>query len=385
MKEFKYITTQEELDSCISKFSDCIRLGVDLEFDKNRFAYGFTLSLIQVNFGEDIIVIDALCDLNLTEVFKILEDPTKQKVVFAFGEDIRLLHHVGCFAKNIYDLATGSKLLGFDQLSLSSLTEKVLGITDSGSSQKSNWLKRPLTEAQLKYAAEDVRNLFALQSDLIKQMERPELAEWLEQENSLFDVQDFSEEVSFSPIKNKDKKGLTAYEFFLFEQLMIHREEIAKKRNQAGYKLISKEMLLKLAKKEVKLGELMSRKDVSRHYKTKEVKNHIFELFKDSKDKAKAQGISLDDPAIKRLSQEEYRKWQEKKRVQQKIIREVFLPVKEELAKDYNKATSNFILSNKAQIEIATNGLKVALPYKQDLVKEYSERLNLPIDLLEKN
>jgi len=53
MENFKYINSQAELNSYLSQNIDCKRLGVDLEFDKNRFAYGFTLSLVQINFGED--------------------------------------------------------------------------------------------------------------------------------------------------------------------------------------------------------------------------------------------------------------------------------------------------------------------------------------------
>jgi len=293
-----------------------------------------------------------------------------------------LLHHIGCFAKNIYDLATATKLLGFDQLSLSSLTEKFLGITASESSQKSNWLKRPLSENQLVYAAEDVRHLFVLQDELEKLIAHAELQTWLEEENSLFDSQDFSEEVSFSPIKTKDKKNLTAYQFFLFEQLIIQREALAKEHNRAGYKLISKELLLKLSKQEVKLGELMAMKEVSKIYKTKQVKNSIFELFKDSKDKALALGISLNDPAIKKLSKEQYADFQKNKRLRQQIVNEIFLPIKDNLALEYSRETSNFILSNKVQILMAENGLDSVLPYKKQLILEKSKELNLPIELL---
>jgi len=383
MKDFKFIDNQEELASALQDVSGCKRVGLDLEFDKNRFSYGFTLSLIQLNFNGKVLMIDALKDLDLTQVFAVFTDKSIEKVVFAFGEDIRLLHHIGCFPKNIYDIAIAAKLLGYEQLSLSRLTEEVLGLEEGKSSQKSNWLKRPLTPSQLEYAAEDVANLFGLQASLEKKMEGSSVSAWLIEENKQYENFDFSNEVSFAPIKNKDKKGLTEHEFFLFEELMNYRESIAENSSIPGYRIVSKELLLKLAKHELKLGKFMSLKEVSRHFKNKEIKNHIFELFRDSRQKAKAKGLDLDEPVIKRLSKEEYSALQERKRRQQKIINSVFIPVKEHISKMYSKETASFILSNKIQLQIINNGLSSVLNYKSSLITTISSELDLPIELLD--
>jgi len=322
MKDFKFIDNQEELASALQDVSGCKRVGLDLEFDKNRFSYGFTLSLIQLNFNGKVLMIDALKDLDLTQVFTVFTDKSIEKVVFAFGEDIRLLHHIGCFPKNIYDIAIAAKLLGYEQLSLSRLTEEVLGLEEGKSSQKSNWLKRPLTPSQLEYAAEDVANLFGLQASLEKKMEGSSVSAWLIEENKQYENFDFSNEVSFAPIKNKDKKGLTEHEFFLFEELMNYRESIA-------------------------------------------------------------ENSSIDEPVIKRLSKEEYSALQERKRRQQKIINSVFIPVKEHISKMYSKETASFILSNKIQLQIINNGLSSVLNYKSSLITTISSELDLPIELLD--
>ncbi|MCI5054594.1 MAG: hypothetical protein MRY83_00730, partial [Flavobacteriales bacterium] len=126
-KEFQYISTQAGVDKCHSFLKKRDTIALDLEFDKNRYAYGFTLSMIQIFDGDDIYLIDALNETDLSGIFDILHSKQTQKIVYAFGEDIRLLHSLQCFPKNVYDLDICAKLLDFEPCSLSKLTSMVLG------------------------------------------------------------------------------------------------------------------------------------------------------------------------------------------------------------------------------------------------------------------
>ena len=111
---FEYITTQEQLSECITKINSVPEIAVDLEFDKNRYRYGFNLCLLQIKAADEIFLIDPLgADFDIKPIFEPLENPKIEKVVYAFGEDIRLLHTLGCYPKNLFDIVI--QIGGFNQ------------------------------------------------------------------------------------------------------------------------------------------------------------------------------------------------------------------------------------------------------------------------------
>ncbi|MCF6342040.1 MAG: ribonuclease D, partial [Bacteroidales bacterium] len=206
--QLKYITTSPELNESLNHLINVPSFAIDLEFDKNRYAYGFNLCLVQIYSGEYCYLIDPLAkDLDIGLLFPLLENEKIQKVVLSFGEDLRLLHSLGCFPKNLFDLALASRLLNHPPGSLAVLLGEVLQIGINKSSQNSNGLKRPLTEKQLNYAAKDVVHLLKLQSLLVDEAREKKVLSWIEEENAGLDKLSFADVENNNFIKNKDKSG----------------------------------------------------------------------------------------------------------------------------------------------------------------------------------
>ncbi len=384
MEDYNYVTDQVSLNELQSVFRAATVVGVDLEFDKNRYAFGFNLSLVQLKIGDGIYLVDALEIEDLSLVFELLENKSVQKIVFAFGEDLRLLHSLQCFPKNVYDLSITSSLLDFRPCSLSSLTNMVLGVEEKESSQKSNWLKRPLSPAQLAYAAEDVRFLEELLHNLEKDAKTRGVVDWVHEENSRYDILDYSEVQNFSPIKAKERKGLTEYQFYILESLMELRESIAERENKPGYHIVSKDVLLLLANGEMKLKDMFSVKGISKHFKNSFAKEAIHEILKDSSLKSKELNLSLTEPAIRKLNKEEYTSMLARKKITENIIQSVLMPIKSHLKLEKGENTASYIFSNKIMGDIAVKGLGEQLPYKQKLIWDYGSILNLDLALLSK-
>ncbi|MFK7755711.1 MAG: ribonuclease D [Flavobacteriales bacterium] len=382
MKDFTYINTQADLEAHLPKLEGVNTLALDLEFDKNRFAYGFNLSLIQLNTGAHILLIDALSISDLSAVFDVFEDEDVEKVVFAFGEDIRLLHTLNCFPKSILDLSIAANLLNYEPCSLSSLSFKVLDVEEKKSSQKSNWLKRPLTDAQLDYAAEDVRHLIPLAEVMQEDIATQNITDWLNEENHKYDLSDFSQTQDFSPLKTKDKKDLSEYQFYMLEQLMQLRESIAKERNSPGYHIVSKDVLLQLAKGEVMIKDLFTVKGVSKYFKTSDAKSSLHDILSSPKQKSQELGFSLTDPAIKRLSKEAYEEMRKNKLKSDKLITNVLMPIKDHIKSAHGDHTASFVFSNKIMNEISKSGLSTQLPYKQKLIWDIAKEKNLDLSEL---
>lgn len=375
------INTNKELKSSLSHLSTVRELALDLEFDKNFYHYGFNLCLVQIFAEGECYLIDPLSDqLEIDSLFKPLEDPAIQKVVFAFGEDLRLLHSIGCFPKNIYDLNIATSLLNYTPASLTNYLAQILEVDTGKSSQQSNWFKRPLTEQQLKYAAEDVIHLFRLKHVLEQEAGQKNISEWIEEENSYFDEMNFSDVDSNNVIKQKDKKDLSEHEWYLFKKLMDFRENLAEKYNKPGYQIIKKEYLKEIAKDSRKLMKWQNTRGIYPAIRNKEVKGQLIELLKKLSSEADNLNLSKTDPADKPLSKEEYKTLQKEKTKINHIKNEFFQPVKKRIVDIHGEEAASFMLSNRIMSEIITGKRESIAGYKLTLIEKYADELGLDPD-----
>ena len=86
----QYIDDNSALQDVVIEISKADEFAIDLEFDRNRYRYGFNMCLMQVYDGNDCYVIDPLSsNIDIQGIFPVIEDPEIQKVVFAFGEDLQ--------------------------------------------------------------------------------------------------------------------------------------------------------------------------------------------------------------------------------------------------------------------------------------------------------
>lgn len=378
--DIQLITTNEGLESCISSLSTRQEIAVDLEFDKNYYRYGFNLCLLQVFDGDSCYLIDPLSEnLTVDLIFPVLENREIQKVVFAFGEDLRLLHSMNCLPQNIYDVSIATSLLNYPPASLVSIISDLLDIDTGKSSQMSNWFKRPLTEQQVTYASQDVLHLLKLKEQFEKEAEQKEISSWIEEENEVFDRLNYTNVDDIKLIKDKDKKDLNEYEWHLFKNLMDFREKIAEKNNVPGFKVIHKDSLVKIARNPDNLNGLRFPEKYFNTGKLGTSEELLKKVLKKSKEEARSLGLSNSDPAMKPLSKEEYAEMKKERSRVNQVKNSVFKPIKKRIAKDYGSDAASFMLSNRIISEIITGERNGLLNYKKDLLLSYAKELNLDI------
>jgi len=113
---------------------------------------------------------------------------------------------------NIYDTQTAHALLGGTfSISYQDLVKDKLGLFVSKEETRTNWLKRPLTEAQLNYAASDVYYLIDLYCLQLEEFSEARKLEWLDEELNNSDL--LARETEFSRerlyiINKKDEKEI---------------------------------------------------------------------------------------------------------------------------------------------------------------------------------
>ncbi|MBO6524468.1 MAG: ribonuclease D [Balneolaceae bacterium] len=377
---FTYISTSEQLKQCITHLSKQSEIAIDLEFDKNRYRYGFNLCLMQIYIDDACYLIDPLSsELEISDIFPLLENPEITKVAFSFGEDIRLLHHIGCIPKGIYDLSFAIALLDYPPTSLTNHLKDIVGVEVGKSSQQSNWFNRPLSQDQLEYAASDVLYLFELRDALVLQLKEKKIEDWVKQENEAFESADYSNENHNEILKEKYKNGLNQVGWYVFSALMMYRDNQAEKMNRPPFHIIDRGYLKELASNPDAIKSWNSKSSIHKSLRKESIKNEIDNLIREKLKEAKSLGLSQRKKATTRLSKEEYEAY---KGMQQKVSEakaHVFKPIQKEMESRYGKHARAFILSNRTIAELVEGDFSNYLPYKQQLIEGLAEKLDLPL------
>lgn len=181
-----FVDSTEKLRKCIQEIEQATRLCADTEFVRTRTYYS-NLGLIQVSDGKASYVIDipALEQDDLDSIKACLYSPDIELVFYACSEDLEvLLRAFGSLPNNFYDLQIGLSLLGEDAgQGFSKAVSKHLGIELEKSQTLTDWMMRPLTEEQLRYAADDVEYLSLLADKLFDSLHAQGRKEWLAEES----------------------------------------------------------------------------------------------------------------------------------------------------------------------------------------------------------
>lgn len=158
-------------------------LGVDTEFRRTT-KDNMRLALLQVNDDEETYLIDAV----------LIEDPGPH-VSFLFSQSVTKIFH-SCKEDleaifswtskemvNIFDTQIANSLLDGDfSIGYQGLVEQEMGIVLNKNETRSNWIRRPLSDSQLKYATLDVEYLVYLYKNQKEELISTTKLEWHNQE-----------------------------------------------------------------------------------------------------------------------------------------------------------------------------------------------------------
>ena len=158
-----FIDSYSKFDEILDELSSEEIIGIDTEFDW-RNTYYPNLSLIQISTSKKIFLLDCLKLNSLYKLKKVLENNEIIKVFHAVRSDVTVL---SCSADlkvvNCFDIQVAEKFISKDDLkSYAKIVSKYLNLSIDKSETNSNWLRRPFTQSQMNYAANDVRYLIKI-------------------------------------------------------------------------------------------------------------------------------------------------------------------------------------------------------------------------------
>lgn len=155
------------------------RIGLDTEFIRER-TFWPQLALVQVALDDAILLVDPLRPGMADIIGALLRDTGCTKVMHSAGEDlVALKRWCGAVPRPLFDTQVAAALCGHGAaMGYQRLVGELAGVALGKGETRSDWLKRPLTPAQLDYAADDVRHLFALQDQLAPTLDALGRAAW---------------------------------------------------------------------------------------------------------------------------------------------------------------------------------------------------------------
>ena len=181
------IQNEAELESLVRRARQLEAVALDTEFVWER-TYFPQLGLIQIALSnEECFLIDPLAIQNLQALGQLLSDRGIIKILHDAPQDLAILKRAtGATPQNIFDtrLAAGFSNLPAT-LSLSSLVKELLDIDLAKEETRTNWLQRPLSDEQIRYALDDVRYLRAVRVLLLSRIIGPKIRSWLQEDLNL--------------------------------------------------------------------------------------------------------------------------------------------------------------------------------------------------------
>ena len=260
-KEVYLIQSYLDKEFVIDIISNENIIGIDTEFDW-RNTYFPKLSLLQISASNKILLIDCIKIKDLKFLKNLLEDKKKLIVIHSARSDTTVLNtNLKIKIKNVFDVQIAEKLISKSEiLNYGKIVKKYFSVSLNKSETKSNWLKRPFTEDQLSYAADDVNFLIEIYKKQLKILKKLRLVERAFQDSekeSFFGNQD----LYISRLKKIKKASKLEKKIFMW------REKYAEKKNIPPSKIFKDKEL----------------KSVAKEIKNKKYKDDFFKkFFKDS-------------------------------------------------------------------------------------------------------
>lgn len=158
-------------------------IALDTEGDSLHH-YPERLALIQIadRTGEAWLL-DPLAIADLSALAPLFAGQAPLIVLHAGDNDLAHLKRRFRFVFGpIFDTSLAARFLGARALGLDVLLREYLGVELPPSRQKDDWSRRPLTEAQERYAVADVQHLLALKDRLEQELELRGRRAWVEEE-----------------------------------------------------------------------------------------------------------------------------------------------------------------------------------------------------------
>jgi len=205
------IATTKDLAEACDRLARHPYITVDTEFLRETTYYPL-LCVAQMASADEAVVVDAIAEgIDLQPFYQLMANERVLKVFHAARQDIEIVwHEAGLIPHPIFDTQVAAMVLGYgDSISYDQLVQRITGDTLDKSHRFTDWSKRPLSPAQVKYAISDVTHLRDVFQALDADLHKRGRAEWVGEEMEVLtspDTYRVEPELAWQRLKTRARK-----------------------------------------------------------------------------------------------------------------------------------------------------------------------------------
>ena len=224
------------------------RIGLDTEFVRER-TFWPQLALLQIRINGETFLLDPLQGEPSESLLRCMIDAAPT-LMHAPGEDLVCLkHRFGWLPGALFDMQLAAAYVGLGVgLGYQALVSLVLAEHVDKGETRSDWLQRPLSDAQLRYAASDVLHLEALHDALRPQLQERGHLDWFEDDCARMLERAAQNPVDLHPhLQFRPAMGLDRVAQARIRRCLIWREAMAEQRDRPRSWMLDNEAVTALA------------------------------------------------------------------------------------------------------------------------------------------
>lgn len=259
---YTYINTTSALAEFFEQIQNARWIALDTEFVREKTFYP-QLCLVQIATEQAVACIDPLAITDLGPLLATLYNPSVTKVMHAARQDMEMFYHLrGELPRPVFDTQLAAPLLGLkEQMGYAALVESMLGVLLNKAHTRADWSHRPLSRAELDYAADDVRYLAALYPRLRDSLADKGRLQWLDKDFAeLSEPSLYANPPADAWLRVKGLQRLRGRQLAVAQNLAKWREETAQQQDRPRSWILRDENLLDLArlqpKNKIELAQL---------------------------------------------------------------------------------------------------------------------------------
>jgi ribonuclease D len=244
------INTPEQLAEFCRQLATAQRIGLDTEF-VSEDTFRPQLCLIQIATDQTLAIIDPNEVGDLTTFWQTIAEGRQTTIVHAAREEVNFaLTACGRPPANLFDTQLAAGFCSAEYpAAYSSVVTRFLDRKPSKGEQRTDWRRRPLANAQIQYALEDVRYLFDLHAAIERQLSRANRVEWFAEEMRawLDEVRDARDRPRWRKVSGIG--NLSARSLAIVRELWMWRQAEAERRDKPPRRVLRDDLIVELAKR----------------------------------------------------------------------------------------------------------------------------------------
>ncbi len=250
MTNIQYINTEEQLKMLCGQIKKASWLALDTEFLREKTYYP-KFCLLQIATPDWVVCVDPLVLPDLSDLFAAIANPTIVKVFHSCHQDLEIFYQLtGNVPGPIFDTQMAAPLLGYqDNPGYGMLVSSLLNVNLNKAHTRADWSKRPLSEAEIQYAADDVIYLCQIYQLMLQKLAELGRLDWLVQDfKTLENPNNYHVLPENAWLKIRAKNKLTSKQLAIVQALAQWREIAAQSENRPKTWLLRDELIFDMAK-----------------------------------------------------------------------------------------------------------------------------------------